>query len=92
MRELVLDGAAVHSREALHEWFAGELELPEYYGRNVDALFDCLTGLCVPTRLVVARAEALRQELGAYGSLVLEALADAAAENEQFELAFVDEA
>ena len=31
-------------REDVHEWLAAELGLPEGYGRNLDALWDCLTG------------------------------------------------
>jgi Barstar, RNAse (barnase) inhibitor len=31
-------------REDLHEWLKLELGLPEGYGRNLDALWDCVTG------------------------------------------------
>lgn len=48
-------GAAVHvfgpvdSREAALREVGVVLELPEYYGRNLDALYDCLTDLaCLP--------------------------------------------
>lgn len=29
--------------ELAHEYLQEELELPEYYGKNLDALYDCLT-------------------------------------------------
>ncbi|URN94975.1 MAG: barstar family protein [Candidatus Pristimantibacillus lignocellulolyticus] len=28
----------------VHEWLAAKLDLPATYGRNLDALWDCLTG------------------------------------------------
>jgi len=30
--------------EDVHEWLKRELDLPEWYGRNLDALWDCITG------------------------------------------------
>ena len=45
MMEFVLDGSAVSSREDLHEALARGLALPDWYGGNLDALFDCLTDL-----------------------------------------------
>ncbi|MCR8659660.1 barstar family protein [Paenibacillus endoradicis] len=30
--------------EGVHDWLAAKLELPATYGRNLDALWDCLTG------------------------------------------------
>ena len=45
MREAVLDGGQISSREALHTALAEALPLPEWYGRNLDALMDCLTDL-----------------------------------------------
>ncbi|GGD81841.1 barstar family protein [Paenibacillus nasutitermitis] len=28
----------------VHEWLRQELDLPEWYGENLDALWDCVTG------------------------------------------------
>jgi len=30
--------------ENVHEWLKHELSLPEWYGHNLDALWDCVTG------------------------------------------------
>ncbi|WP_051236202.1 barstar family protein [Paenibacillus pinihumi] len=30
--------------ENVHEWLRRELDLPEWYGDNLDALWDCVTG------------------------------------------------
>jgi len=30
--------------ENVHVWLKQKLDLPEWYGRNLDALWDCITG------------------------------------------------
>jgi len=40
---VVLDFAAIKDEVALHDILAHELRLPASYGRNLDALWDCLT-------------------------------------------------
>ena len=40
MAEVVLDGLEIRSVEEVHDRFAQALDLPDYYGRNLDALFD----------------------------------------------------
>lgn len=86
MREAVLDGARTHSREDLHTALAGALPLPEWYGRNLDALLDCLTDLGEDVTLRVANWEALAEALGAYASALLCVLRRAEAENARFQL------
>lgn len=43
MKKVVLDGKKITDREALHKILKKELRFPEYYGENLDALWDCLT-------------------------------------------------
>ena len=42
MKIIVLDGRRMTDRETAHLYLKKKLELPEYYGRNLDALYDCL--------------------------------------------------
>lgn len=85
MRELLLDAEQIHTRQHLHDAFAGLLGLGESYGRNLDALYDVLT-VCPRTRLTLRHAESFIANLGNYGELVLRVLADAAVENPDFVL------
>lgn len=77
----VIDGEAAVSREALHELLAARLRLPSWYGRNLDALYDCLTELGEETEIEVVHAGALRARLGGYAGVLLRVLADAAEDN-----------
>ena len=42
MKIVVIDGRKMTDRETAHTYLKRKLDLPEYYGRNLDALFDCL--------------------------------------------------
>ena len=42
---MFIDGACFRSPEALHDEFSFKLGLPEWYGRNWDALLDCLSSI-----------------------------------------------
>jgi len=45
-----LDGKAFGSAEQLHDELAFKLGLPRWYGRNFDALLDCLSTIDDPRR------------------------------------------
>ena len=85
MRIAVLDGDAISTREELHDALARELALPAWYGRNLDALYDCLTDLSVPTTIHV---ENWPEE--DYMQRALAVLRDAAEENELLQVRLED--
>ena len=45
MREIILLGSMLTEVEKAHTYLAEELDFPDYYGRILDALYDCLTDL-----------------------------------------------
>lgn len=81
MQDIVLDGRDMTSREAAHEQLYQRLSFPSYYGRNLDALFDCLTEIGYPVSVTVNHAADMQAALGRYGSLLLRVFADAALAN-----------
>lgn len=81
MAEIVLDGLDLQSLEEVHDRFARALDLPEWYGRNLDALFDCLTDLGEPATVRLLHQEALEDRLGPRGRALVRLLRRAAEEN-----------
>lgn len=70
----VLDAVRMETREAAHACLRTELNLPEYYGNNLDALYDCLTEMeDVEIELLHLR----EAEDGSYVWRVLKVLRDA---------------
>ena len=39
--------------EAVYDYLQQELSFPDWFGRNLDALHDCLTDISAPTRLIL---------------------------------------
>ena len=81
MRTIVLDGAEMLTKAAAHSHLMARLALPDHYGKNLDALYDCLTERGEATLLVLYRAEAMKAALGDYGCALTDTLREAAAEN-----------
>jgi barstar (barnase inhibitor) superfamily len=49
MKIVILDAKKMLEKEKMHEYFTKKFGLPEYYGKNLDALFDCLCEINEPT-------------------------------------------
>ena len=60
MIDVLLDGEQIRDREQLHSVLAERLDLPAWYGANLDALYDCLTDIRDDTRLTVFHSGKLR--------------------------------
>ena len=73
MRELRIDCRQLTDRTAAHTYLQKVLPLPGYYGRNLDALYDCLTEL--PETVLVLEH---RREVTPYGEAVARTAEDAA--------------
>jgi len=86
MQVQILYGNEIHSKEQLHELLMQILPLPTYYGKNLDALYDCLTELSSPLELHIYDAETLCANLGAYGRQFLAVLNDCQNENPMIQI------
>ena len=84
MRYVILDGRTIKDMDAVHGAFAEALGFPDYYGRNLDALHDCLTETSGPVTVVILEADALKAGLGERFSSLLRLLGDLLEEREGF--------
>lgn len=81
-----LNGAMMTSHAAAHDHLQEVLTLPEYYGRNLDALYDLLTEMGNGMEIRVLRSDLLRVQLGGYGDALLETLVEATENNPRIKL------
>jgi ribonuclease inhibitor len=76
-----IEGTKINSKEELHESLATALGFPSYYGKNLDALWDCLTGqMEMPVTIVWKDYGRTMAVLGEYAIQVRRVLEEAACE------------
>ena len=78
---IILNGNAMTDRPAAHSHLAERLELPAWYGRNLDALYDVLTEIGTDTEIILEDPAAVIDNLGKYGEAMLSTMQEAAEEN-----------
>ncbi len=81
MKTCILDGEKIKDREMLHNILAEDLSLPAWYGRNLDALYDCLTDRQEETRILIKNRECLEHTMGKYVFSLMQALHRASKDN-----------
>ena len=81
MRIALIDGHTVTSMADVHAALAQQLNLPDWYGGNLDALHDCLTSLPEETDLTLLNWSSAEEELGRYAAALKRVLDDSAQEN-----------
>lgn len=78
-RTVYLDARKLKDKQAAHEYLAGMLSLPDYYGKNLDALYDCLTELKNCRVILLHEKEAAL--LGTYGERIVKVLKEGERDN-----------
>jgi ribonuclease inhibitor len=63
MNTLTLDLANVKTEEEFHDLASSVFEFPHYYGRNLDAFWDCITEIFDPTNVRVLHLESLSEDI-----------------------------
>ena len=59
MKIVILDAKKMLEKVKMHEYLAKKFDLPEHYGKNLDALFDCLCEINEPTLIKLKNESAL---------------------------------
>lgn len=81
MRFVAIDGNLVSHMSDIHEIFCEALDFPDYYGRNLDALYDCLSDLREETVIGIANASQLKEKLVSHYGRLLHLLDHVESEN-----------
>lgn len=81
-RTVYLDARRLKERADAHTYLAGMLSLPSYYGKNLDALYDCITEMSGCSIKLLHLEEAGLE--GTYGAGILKVLEEGAAQNPGF--------
>lgn len=81
MKQITLDGNILSDAALVHDYLKDQLQFPEYYGKNLDALYDCLTDLD-DIEITITPAD----EDGAIYQRILRIFKSAEKQNETFKL------
>ena len=81
MKEIRLNGATMVDKATTHAYLKRILSLPDYYGENLDALWDCLSTDASPKKITIDKPDLILKNLGDYGASLLKLFREIAAEN-----------
>lgn len=84
MKNVVIDCEKLLHKKEAHLYLAQMLDFPDYYGKNLDALFDCLTEMGECT--IALKGESILHQTDNYGIKVLKVLEEAAKANSKLKL------
>ena len=91
MRICIVDGNEVKSRDMLHNTLSESLDFPEWYGRNLDALYDCLTDVRDEVEIQLWNMDSLEKNLGNYAKVFVKVIHAAAGDNSKIRMEFKQE-
>ena len=81
MDKVKLNGNSMATKELAHSYLKWKLDLPEYYGENLDALWDILSVHSESLEITLYNMEKLKDNLGEYGESIIDLLNDLTDEN-----------
>lgn len=59
MKKITIDCTGLSNGAELHDLLAKNLDFPGYYGKNLDALYDCMTEISEETLITVLGLDTL---------------------------------
>lgn len=89
MAVFYLDGAKMETRLAAHREIAEKLDFPEYYGANLDALWDIMSTF--EGTVVLKNPGEMLEHIDSYGNRILSVFYEAEESNPRFRFRVVEE-
>ena len=74
MKITILNGKRMRYNKSTHEYLKRKLQFPDYYGNNLDALWDMLTTINAPIEIILLNDEAVYENLGEWGEELVKVL------------------
>lgn len=88
MKKITIDLAPVCDKAELHDLLYRSLDFPEWYGGNLDALYDCLTGVFEKTEITIENFDLLEERMGQYALSFRKVMEKADEDNERVNVKF----
>lgn len=85
MVKVILDGKRMKTKETVHLYIKNVLNSKEYYGNNLDALYDVLSTYNQPIEIILINEDILMENLGDYGKSLVKLFEDVEEENANIE-------
>lgn len=82
MDVITLNSEKMTSVGMTHQYLKNKLKFPDYYGGNLDALWDVLATTSKPYHIKLINYDELKEQLGQYADELLRVFIDAAKEND----------
>ena len=86
MKTVILDAKRMEEKGPAHDYLQEVLDLPDYYGGNLDALYDCLTEMN-DLQIQIINSE----DAEGYYPRIYDVLEEAAEENEGISIELMEE-
>ncbi|MGB4609886.1 MAG: barstar family protein [Saccharofermentanales bacterium] len=90
MRLIYLDFINIEDKTTLHNYLSEKFDLPDCYGRSIEALWDYLMNISDYTLIEMKNIFTLYGKLGNYSAEFLKTLDDAALENSYIWLKIIE--
>ena len=90
MRKIHIAADQFSTEEEVQEFFQEQFNFPDYYGRNLDALYDLLSEVTEKTHITISGGIADEANLGEYGERLLTVLEEAAQDNPDLKLKIIE--
>ena len=84
----IIDLNGITTRQQFHEQVMQKLPCPEYYGRNLDALYDVITDRSEPVEIVFLQFRDFLHQMPGYAEAVENMCMDVMAKNKNVKVTF----